>query len=102
MDVVITTDELARQCNIDNIDDSTSTYLSDLIAASTQSVENVIQQKLTDVSAANGNALPAPLKQAILLLAANLYANREPVAYGTPQRIPYTLDYLIRPYIKYS
>lgn len=97
----ITTDELARQCNIDNITDGETQYLSDLLEASAETVENKIQQSISDVSADNDGEIPAPLKQAILLIAANLYANREPVAYGVPQRIPYTLDYLIEPYVKY-
>ena len=40
----ITTDELARQCNIDNITDSETQYLSDLLEASAETVENKIQQ----------------------------------------------------------
>ena len=95
----ITVSELEKQCNIDNVTESETHYLEDLLDASTTTVENKIQQKLADVLV--DGVLPVPLKQAILLIAANLYANREPVAYGVPQRIPYTLDYLIQPYIKY-
>ena len=96
----VTTAELAKQCNIDDTTDEES-YLSGLLEVSVTTVENKIQQKLDDVKTANGGVLPAPLKQAMLLIAANLYANREPVAFGVPQRIPYTLDYLIEPYILY-
>ena len=98
----ITTEQLAQQCNIDNPTADDTTYLSDLLEAAVTTVENKIQQKLADVAAANNDTLPAPLKQAMLLIAANLYANREPVAFGVPQRIPYTLDYLIEPYILYT
>ena len=44
---------------------------------------------------------PAPLKVAILMLAANLYRNREPVAAGvTPAVVPYTLEAFIKPYVR--
>lgn len=44
---------------------------------------------------------PPMLKVAILMLAANLYRNREPVATGvTPAAIPYTLEAMIKPYVR--
>lgn len=46
---------------------------------------------------------PPMLRVAILLLAANLYRNREPVAAGvTPSAIPYTLEALVKPYVRLS
>ena len=83
----ITAAELAKQCNIDTVDAGETTYLENLLDASVSTIENKIQQPITDVLDEDRN-LPAPLKSAALLIAANLYANREPVAYGTPQRIP--------------
>lgn len=47
-------------------------------------------------------AFPKPVKQAILLLTANLYANKEPVSHGTPVKVPYTYDYLLEKYINYG
>ena len=91
---------MAKQCNIDTVDAEETTYLENLLDASVSTIENKIQQPLTDVLDGDGN-LPAPLKSAALLIAANLYANHEPTSFGTPQRIPYSLDYLIQPYIKY-
>ena len=44
---------------------------------------------------------PAPLKVSILMLAAHLYRNREPVAAGvTPAAVPYTLEAFIKPYVR--
>ena len=44
---------------------------------------------------------PFPLKVAILMFAANLYRNREPVAAGvTVQAVPYTLEVMVKPYVK--
>ena len=96
----ITTAELEKQCNIDNSTADEIKYLEDALDTSVTTIENKIQQKLADISPEG--KLPAPLKSAALLLAANLYANREPTSHGTPQRIPYTLDYILQPYIKYT
>ena len=96
----ITTEELAAHCYVDNPDETETMLLEDDLQTAVDTVENKIQQPLTDVLDGDGN-LPAPLKSAALLIAANLYANHEPTSFGTPQRIPYSLDYLIQPYIKY-
>jgi hypothetical protein len=46
---------------------------------------------------------PSMLKVAVLLMAANLYRNREPVAAGvTPVAVPYTLEALVKPYVRLS
>jgi len=38
----------------------------------------------------------------MLLMIGNLYANREPVSYGTVARIPYSYEYLISLYRNYA
>ena len=44
---------------------------------------------------------PAMLRVAILMFAAQLYRNREPVVSGTiVAAIPYTLEVLVKPYVK--
>jgi hypothetical protein len=44
---------------------------------------------------------PSPLKVAILMFAAQLYRNREPVAAGVSVAvIPYTLEVMVKPYVK--
>ena len=98
----ITVEQLKKQVNVDFSDDDS--YMSDLIEVAQTAVENDIQRPLSELETtrANGTTIPAPLKHAILLLAANLYSNREPVAFSAPQPVPYTLRYLIQPYILYQ
>lgn len=96
----ITTAELAAHCFIDNPDQAETKLLEDDLQTAVDTVQNKIQQPLTDILEEDGT-LPAPLKSAALLIAANLYANHEPTSFGTPHRIPYSLDYLIQPYVKY-
>jgi len=49
----------------------------------------------------NGD-IPAALQTAIKSLASNFYQNREPVAYGEPHPIPYTLLYILQPFKIYE
>lgn len=90
--------QLKKQCNVDVSDDDE--YMTSLIDVAEAAVENDIQQPLSGLAVED--KLPAPLMHAILLVAANLYNNREPVAFANPQSVPYTLQYLIKPYIKYT
>jgi hypothetical protein len=46
--------------------------------------------------------LPAAIIHAMLLMIGNLYANREPVGFGTVVKIPYSYEYLIGLYQKYK
>lgn len=56
-----------------------------------------------DGSDAARGGLPAPLRLACLMLTAQFYACREPVAYGvTAVRVPYTVEYLLAPYRVYD
>ena len=44
---------------------------------------------------------PLPIIQAMLLLIGNLYANREPVAFNTVSKVPFTYEYLLGLYKQY-
>ena len=94
----VTLEHLKKQCYVDSSDDDD--YMTELIDVAEKAVENDIQQPLAYL-AVDGN-IPTPLMHAILLIAANLYTNREPVAFANPQVVPYTLQYLIKPYKKYT
>lgn len=88
--------ELKKHVNVDfNEDDS---YLTGLIEVCEKAVENEINQPLTDL--ADEGDIPAPVRHAILLLAGNLYENREPVSYGKAVVVPYTISFLLTPYVK--
>ena len=43
-----------------------------------------------------------PIIHAMLLMIGNLYANREPVAFGTVVKLPYSYEYLIGLYKHYE
>lgn len=50
----------------------------------------------------SGTTIPLPVKHATLLMVGNLYANRESVSFGNPVVIPFTISFLLAPYINYS
>jgi hypothetical protein len=96
MTLYVTLQEAKKQVNVPFTDDDD--YITSLIEAAQIIVEKDIQQDLTNF--VTDGALNRALCQAILLIFANLYANREPVAYAIPQTIPYTYAFLIMPFIK--
>lgn len=87
-----------KHLNVDfNEDDE---YLESLIQTAQCSIEQYIQRPLSDCKV-DGYINPM-LKHAIMIFGATLYDNRESVSYGQPKAVPYTLEYLIKPFIKYK
>jgi len=76
-------------------------YITDLIAVAETTIENSINDKLENLEDLN-HKIPTPLKHAILLLVGNLFANREPVSFSQPYKVPYTIEYLTDPYKNYA
>ena len=101
MDLYVSLLEFKGQLNI--VEDYTGedTYLSGLLEASQSAVEFHIQQPLSTFLKEDKGLEPM-LKHAILILASHFYANREPVAYVQPKIIPYTFEYLLQPFKKYT
>lgn len=97
----VTLQEAKKQCNVDEdfIDDDL--YLTGLISVSEKVIENDICHSLKELEASGGN-IPDDLRHCILLMVANLYANREPVAFGTSIKVPLSYQYLLQPYIDYA
>ena len=109
---IVTLEDAKKQCIVEhNLDDD---YLIDLIDASYFSIKNSCNNKTwIDTSGVSysstddcdttvsGTTIPLPIKQAILLLVGTLYANRESVSFGNPVKIPFTIEWLIQPYIQY-
>lgn len=75
-------------------------YLDHLLAAAEVSVitaTNRTEQELTDGNAGN---FPVPLKQAIMMLAAHWYNQRESVSSVQMHEVPDALQSLVKPYRK--
>lgn len=97
MEIYVTIEDIKKHLNVDY--EGEDTYLSDLIETAQTSVETYICQPL-ETFVKDGRLNPM-LKHAIRVIAANFYANRESVAFAQARPVPYTLDYLLRPFILY-
>lgn len=92
----VTVEEIKKQTNVDFNDDDL--YIAGLIDVAEISVANYINSPLSEHVVLG--VLASPIKQAILLVAANLYENREPVSYGQAAVVPFTFNYLLMPYVR--
>lgn len=59
---------------------------------------NAVEVKFTCGYGATAASVPGPLKQAVMRLAAHLYVNREPVAMGSMEEIPFGIRGLVGTY----
>lgn len=75
-------------------------YILDLITVAQDSVEKHLDIALEELE--EGGILPPSIIHAMLLMIGNLYANREPITFGTVVKIPYTYEYLVGLYKKYE
>lgn len=95
----ITLEKIKEHLKIDvDIEDN---YLLSLIDAAENAVQNHIGVDLAEY-VANDGYLPPALEQAILLMASNLYNNRESIAYTSVYSIPMSLEYLLAQFKKYD
>jgi uncharacterized phage protein (predicted DNA packaging) len=93
-------EDCKKHLNVDKdfLDDDM--YIASLIEVAEKVVEKDIDTRLADLEDEDGD-IPSPLKQAMLLLIGNFYANRESVAYTNMVKVPYSYQYLIDLYKNY-
>lgn len=94
-------DTLRVHLNRDYLEVGEHVYLETLLSVAEDSIESYINQPLSQFENEKGE-LKSPLLFAIIIHAATLYSNREAVSYGQPKPVPYTFDYLLQPFKKYT
>lgn len=92
--------EIKKHLNIDKDFHDDDEYLMSLEEVAEKVVETNIDTKLSKLEDGDGD-IPSPLKQAMLLLVANYYANRESVAFASAKEVPLSYKYLIDLYRDY-
>lgn len=90
----VSVDELRFHLNIEYTDEDG--YLKHLIEVSEEAVQMWINRPFTDLIGEDFD-IPAPLRHAILIECARLYAHREGETTRTTE-VPFTLSALILPY----
>ncbi len=96
----ITLEQAKPHLNIDPSYTGDDKYIADLIEVSEVVVSKEIGIELSELE--EDGVIPAPLRQAILLMVGNFYANREPVAFASSSEIPLSYKYLVQFYRDYS
>lgn len=96
----ITLQEAKKHLQIDWDFTDDDSYIISLIQVAEEVVAQhlgiALKELITD------GELPSGVKHSILLMVGNLYATREPVAYTSVSKVPYTLDYLLGLYKLYT
>lgn len=95
----VTIENAKKHLNIDDTFTDDDKYISSLIDVAEVAVCNHLCVKSIDE--VGGEKVPPPIIHAILLMVANLYANREPISYTSVTEIPLSYKYLLNPYISY-
>ena len=89
-----------KHLNLDESFTDDDSYITLLMQVAEDAVSKHIDKPLVEIENSMGE-LPPAILQSILLLVGNLYATREPIAYTSVIKVPYTLDYLLGLYKHY-
>ena len=85
--------EVKQHLNIDESFTTDDNYIESLILVAKEAIEHEINSTI-DSLVVDG-VIPSTIKHSMLLLVGNWYLNREPIAYSSVSKIPYTLDLLL-------
>lgn len=91
-----------RHLNVEESFTEDDEYIKELIEAAEAVVEKDICEELSELEKENGGKLPSPLRQCILLMVGQFYANREPVAFAQSAEIPLSYSHLVSLYRNYA
>lgn len=91
-----------RHLNVEESFMEDDEYIGGLIEAAETVVEKDICEDLSTLVEENGGKLPAPLRQCILLMVGQFYANREPVAFAQSAEVPLSYSHLVSLYRNYA
>ncbi len=92
---------MKNHLNVDASFTDDDIYIRELIGVANNVVAEELCVDLVDLETPEG-ALPAGVRQAIMLLVGNFYSNREPVAFATSSKLPLSYNYLVGLYRNYK
>lgn len=99
MMTIVTLEEIKANSRIEG--NAEDTLLESLGEAAEVTVLNLIERTQEDIEAEFGK-VPAPIRQAILMYADHLYNHRGIVNPTALYNVPYSIDAMIKPYIRYN
>ena len=96
---IVSLEEIKANSRIEG--NAEDTLLESLGEAAEVTVLNLIERTQEDIEEEFGN-VPAPIRQAILMYADHLYNHRGIVNPTALYNVPYSIDAMIKPYIRYN
>ena len=96
---IVSLEEIKANSRIEG--NAEDTLLESLGEAAEVTVLNLIERTQEDIEAEFGK-VPAPIRQAILMYADHLYNHRGIVNPTALYNVPYSIDAMIKPYIRYN
>ncbi len=82
-------------------DDTEDELLTQIGNAAEEMALHIMGDRTIDSLYEEYGQIPASIKQACLMLAEHLYTHRSPVSGQTLSSVPYTIDAMLYPYIRY-
>ena len=99
MMTIVTLKEIKNNSRIEG--DAENDFLESLGETAEVTVLNLIERTQEDIEAEFGK-VPAPIRHAILMYADHLYNHRGIVNPTALYNVPYSIDAMIKPYIRYN
>ena len=96
---IVSLEEIKANSRIEG--NAEDTLLESLGEAAEVTVLNLIERTQEDIEEEFGK-VPAPIRQAILMYADHLYNHRGIVNPTALYNVPYSIDAMIKPYIRYN
>lgn len=98
----LTFEQIKQQLRLDDEQATAEQSILEMYAGSAEdSVLNIIRRSYDDVVETFG-AVPTPIKHAALMLTDTWYQHRAPITPGSVAMVPYTSDFLLKPYMRLS
>lgn len=99
---LITLAEAKKHLNLESDFTEDDAYITSLIDVAEQAVERHVNVAFDKLAEDGGGSIPAPVKQAALLMVGNLYQHREVMGSVNELELPRAYDYLIDLYRNYN
>lgn len=94
---IITIEDVKRNARIEHpLEDD----LIDMYAKSAEAITLEYIRRTEDELEDKWGCVPAPVKQACIMMATTWYDNRQPLGNIQMHSIPYTYEFLLKPYMK--
>lgn len=99
---VVTLADAKKHLNLESDFTADDAYITSLIEVAEQAVEAHVNVAFEQLAEDGGGTLPAPVRQAVLLMVGNLYQHREVMGSVNELELPRAYDYLIDLYRNYN